>query len=213
MSKPRPIDTIIFITFIGGAVCLFLYYTSHNYQLPKPFVGKEVSRRARVYKATRISAGNGGEFLSIRYIYKADENWHTGSGILGRKSGGVSFGDDVAITYDSWFAWNSRLENEIEGSGYFKNEEFYAKTVLGSQKIEVSPSLVLLKKYSKNNTLLDMSVGMVAAQEDSVVVFNWLDVNLMEKEDYVFTMQTDLTDTLFIKSIGYQLSSSGLTYR
>jgi hypothetical protein len=213
LAKPKTTDTLIILTLVGGAIYLFLYYISHNYQLPKPLLGEEVHTTAKAFSVTAVSAGSGYQFQRIRYMYDISGKWYTGSAKLGKKSGAVSLGDDVPIVYDSWFLENSRVDEELSGNGFNEVGNYYYKSEVGYEKLVVTSSLIVVHRYSSNQVLLTMDVGLVTAQSDSFVGFNWLDVNLLEKDDYTFLNADNAKDSLKILNSSYEYLKTGAMYR
>jgi|GEM_PF-3301007 hypothetical protein len=54
LAKPKTTDTLIILTLVGGAIYLFFYYISNNYQLPKPLMGEEVHTTAKVFSVPMV---------------------------------------------------------------------------------------------------------------------------------------------------------------
>jgi hypothetical protein len=176
-------------------------------------LGKEVHITAKIYSIPMVSAGRGYQLQRIRYMYDINGEWYTGSAKLGKKIGAVSLGDDVPIVYDSWFLGNSRVDEGLSGNGFNEIKNYYYKSEVGYEKLMVTSSLIVLQKYSSNEVLLTMDVGLVTAKSDSFLSFNWLDVNLLEKDDYTFLNANHMVDSLKILHSSYEYLKTGAMYR
>jgi hypothetical protein len=77
----------------------------------------------------------------------------------------------------------------------------------------VTSALIVLQKYFINEVLLTMDAGLVTAKSDSFLGFNWLDVNLIEKDDYTFLNADYPKDSLKILNSSYEYLKTGAMYR
>lgn len=185
MRKAGTSDVVIILMVITSGVALFLYYISHNFQLPMMSIGQQRETKGFIFRQG-VSLQGRSTYQGVNYIFEEKGIWYTGRSRLGKQEGLQQVGDEITVNYSVSNPQNSEMISTSGVLRYRKVWPLLNNQTKKKRRIDLSENLLVYYPDERSVSHTKPYIATVLNDGDSLKVIRWIKV-LYDNKQVNFT--------------------------
>lgn len=205
MNFKNYFNVVLLLGILVYAAYVSIYYLTHNYQLPRIYLGEEVTKEGIVYRQ-RVSWQGRGLYQGVSYIFEHDSIWYTGRSRLGKREGSQQVGDIIEVVYTKNKPGNSNQTSKSYKQWIQDDNEIRSNQEGELRKMILSENLVVYYPSLVDEQYATPYLAAVQRTSDTSYVLSWLPVFYYKDMERHIPLGHTEKDTLVPYKLGWRFA-------